>query len=111
MAQCYYSYYETKFFEQGDRGVEQGPIHLSPGQIMSYDKQHNGCGHTWAFFYYSKVEFTTVNMFSNVTGFSHFTIVNTDLVCCSGNGGRMKAKFTIINFPKTIRFIADISKL
>ena len=65
------------------------------------------------FFYYSKVEFTTViiNTFSNVTGFSHFTMVNTDLVCCGGNGGRMKAKFTIVNFPKTIWFIADISKL
>ena len=48
------------------------------------------------FFYYSKVEFTTVNTFSNVTGFSHFTMVNTDLVCCRGNGGRMKAKFTIV---------------
>ena len=70
-----------------------------------------GCGHTWAFFYYSKVEFTTVNTFSNVTGFSHFTMVNTDLVCCGGNGGRMKAKFTIVNFPKTIWFIAGISKL
>ena len=63
------------------------------------------------FFYYSKVEFTTVNTFSNVTGFSHFTMVNTDLVCCGGNGGRMKAKFTIVNFPKTIWFIAGISKL
>lgn len=64
------------------------------------------------FFYYSKVEFTTVNTFSNVTGFSHFTMVNTDLVCCGGNGGRMKAKFTILNFPKTIWFyIAGISKL
>ena len=63
------------------------------------------------FFYYCKVEFTTVNTFSNVTGFSHFTMVNTDLVCCGGNGGRMKAKFTIVNFPKTIWFIAGISKL
>ena len=63
------------------------------------------------FFYHSKVEFTTVNTFSNVTGFSHFTMVNTDLVCCGGNGGRMKAKFTIVNFPKTIWFIAGISKL
>ena len=38
-------------------------------------------------------------------------MVNTDLVCCGGNGGRMKAKFTIVNFPKTIWFIAGISKL
>ena len=64
-----------------------------------------------SFFYYSKVEFTTVNTFSNVTGFSHFTMVNTDLVCCGGNGGRIKAKFTIVNFPETIWFISDISKL
>ena len=64
-----------------------------------------------AFFDYSKVDFTTVNTFSNVTGFSHFNMVNTDLVCCGGNGGRMKAKFTIVNFPKTIWFIAGISKL
>ena len=42
------------------------------------------------FFSYSKVEFTTVKTFSNVTGFSHFTMVNTDLVRCGGNGGRMK---------------------
>ena len=63
------------------------------------------------FFYYSKVEFTTVSTISNVTGFSHFTMVNTDLVCGGGNGGRMKAKFTIVNFPKTIWFIAGISKL
>ena len=38
-------------------------------------------------------------------------MVNTDLVCCGGNGGRMKTKFTIVNFPETIWFIADISKL
>ena len=58
-----------------------------------------GCGYTWAFF--TIVEFTTVNAFSNVTGFSHFTMVNTDLICCGGNGGRMKAK----------TFMAGISKL
>ena len=62
-------------------------------------------------FYYSEVEFTTVNTFSTVTGFSPFTMVNTDLVCCGGNSVRMKAKFTIVNFPKTIWFIANISKL
>ena len=62
--------------------------------------------------FFVKVEFTTVNTFSNVTGFSHFTMVNTDLVCCGGNGGRMKAKLaTVVNFPKTIWFIAGISKL
>ena len=66
---------------------------------------------TLGLFYYSKVEFTTVDTFSNVTSFSHFTMLNTDLVCCGGNGGRMKAKFTIVNFPKTIWFIAGISKL
>ena len=66
---------------------------------------------TLGLFYYSKVEFTTVDTFSNVTSFSHFTMLNTDLVCCGGNGGRMKAKFTIVNFPKMIWFIADISKL
>ena len=60
-----------------------------------------GCGYTWAFF--TIVEFTTVNAFSNVTGFSHFTMVNTDLICCGGKGGRMKVK------AKT--FIAGISKL
>ena len=38
-------------------------------------------------------------------------MVNTDLVCCGGNGSRMKAKFTIVNFPETIWLIADISKL
>ena len=48
------------------------------------------------FFYYSKVEFTTLNTFSNVTGFSHFTMVNTDLVCCGGNGGRMKARYGLL---------------
>ena len=62
------------------------------------------------FFYYSKVEFTTVNTFSNVTGFSHFTMVNTDLVCCGGNGGRMKAKFTIVNSPKKSAFITKSAR-
>ena len=52
-----------------------------------------GCGYTWAFF--TIVEFTTVNTFSNVTGFSHFTMLNTDLVCCGGNGGRMKANLLL----------------
>ena len=37
-----------------------------------------------------------VNGFFNVTGFSHFTMVYAILVCCVSNGGRMKAKFTIV---------------
>lgn len=36
------------------------------------------------------------NGFFNVTGFSHFTMVNPIVVCCVSNGGRMKAKFTIL---------------
>ena len=46
-----------------------------------------GCGYTWAFF--TIVEFTIVNAFSNVTSFSHFTMVNTDLICCGGNGSKL----------------------
>ena len=63
-----------------------------------YIKFHYYYYHYWlwlhlGFFYYSKVEFTTVNTFSNVTGFSHFTMLNTDLVCCGG--GRMKANLLL----------------
>ena len=47
------------------------------------------------FFYYSKVKFTIVSVFFSVTGFSHFTKVNARLACRVGNGGRIKAKFTI----------------
>ena len=47
------------------------------------------------FFYYKKVNFTIVSVFLNVTGFSHSTMVNVRLVCRAGNGGRIKAKFTI----------------
>ena len=95
--------------------VEKHGIVTAP-DLHEKNKQINSTNTQWlwshlGFFYYSKVVFTTVNTFSNVTGFSHFTMVNTDLVCCGGNGGRMKAKFTIVNFPKTIWFIADISKL
>ena len=32
------------------------------------------------------------------------------LICCGGNGRIVKAMFTNVNFPKTIWFIADISK-
>lgn len=46
-------------------------------------------------FYHSKRKFTMVNGFFNVTPFSHFTMVNTILVCCINNRGRMKAKFSI----------------
>ena len=44
----------------------------------------------------SHFEFTMVNGFFNVTGFSHLTMVDAILVCCVSNGGRMKAKFTIV---------------
>ena len=37
-----------------------------------------------------------VNGFFNVTGFSQFAMVNASLVCCVSNGGRMKAKFTVV---------------
>ena len=37
-----------------------------------------------------------VNGFFNVTSFSHFTMANANIVCCVSNGGRMKAKFTIV---------------
>ena len=52
------------------------------------------------FFYYSKVKFTIVSVFFSVTGFSHFTMVNARLACRVGNGGRIKAKFTIENRPE-----------
>ena len=52
-----------------------------------------------------------VNGFFNVTGFSHFTIVNASLVCCVINGGRMKAKFTIVKPSQKAWFIARLSKL
>ena len=58
--------------------------------------------HTLAFFfYYSKVKFTVVSVFFSVTGFSHFTMymVNARLATRVGNGGRIKAKFTIVNRP------------
>ena len=37
-----------------------------------------------------------VNGFFNVTGFSQFAMVNASLVCYVSNGGRMKAKFTVV---------------
>ena len=52
-----------------------------------------------------------VNGFSNVTGFSHFTMVNSSLVCCVSNAGRMKAKFTIVKPSQKAWFIARLSKL
>ena len=36
-----------------------------------------------------------VNGFFNVTGFSHFVMVNAVLVCCVSNGGRMKANYHV----------------
>ena len=90
--------------------IEPARAALAENNVCRNSKTHWLWSHL-GFFYYSKVESTTVNTFSNVTGFSHFTMVNTDLVCCGGNCGRMKAKFTIVNFPNTIWFIAGISKL
>ena len=52
-----------------------------------------------------------VNGFFNVTCFSHFTMVNASLVCCVSNGGRMKAKFTIVKPSQKAWFIARLSKL
>ena len=52
-----------------------------------------------------------VNGFFNVTGFSHFTMVNASLVCCVSNGGRIKAKFTIVKPSQKAWFIARLSKL
>ena len=63
------------------------------------------------FFYHSKRKFTMVNEFFNVTHFSHFTMVNTSLVCCVSNGGRMKAKLTIVKPSQKAWFIARLSKL
>ena len=53
------------------------------------------------FFHYSEVNFAIVSVFFNVTSFSHFTMVNVRLVCRVGNGGRIKAKFTIVNRPES----------
>ena len=64
-----------------------------------------------SFFYHSKQKFTMVNRFFNVTDFSHFTMVNATLVCCVSNGGRMKAKFTIVKPSQKAWFIARLSKL
>ena len=59
----------------------------------------------------SKRKFTMVNRFFNVTGFSHFTMVNATLVCCVSNGGMIKAKFTIVKPSQKAWFIARLSKL
>ena len=63
------------------------------------------------FFYYSKVKFTVVSVFFSVTGFSHFTMVNARLASRVRNGGRIKAKFTIVNRPESCSFITRLSKL
>ena len=52
-----------------------------------------------------------VNGFFNVTGFSHFSMVNESLVCCVSNGGKMKAKFTIVKPSQKAWFIARLCKL
>ena len=44
-----------------------------------------------------------VKTFCNVTGFSHFTMVKARLVCRVGNGGRIKAKFTIVTDLNQVR--------
>ena len=64
-----------------------------------------------SFFYHGKQKFTMVNGFFNVTRFSHFTMVNASLVCCVSNGGRMKAKFTIVKPSEKAWFTARLSKL
>jgi len=46
-----------------------------------------------------------VNGFFNVTGFSHFTMVNIILVYCIRNGGGMKTKFTIVKPSEKAWFI------
>ena len=42
--------------------------------------------------------FTIVKTIFSVTGFLHFTKVN--VVCRDSNGGRMKAKFTLVKRPE-----------
>ena len=50
-----------------------------------------------------------VNKFFNVTDFSNFTMANASLVCCVNNGGRMKAKFTIVKLPEKTWFVTLLS--
>ena len=66
---------------------------------------------TFGFFYHSKQEFTMINGFFNVTGFSHFTMVDQSLVCCVSNSSGMKAKFTIVKPSQKAWFIMRLSKL
>jgi len=63
------------------------------------------------FFYYSKVTFTIVKPICNVTGLFQFTMVNVIVVCHDSNGGRMKAKLTIVKRPEKAWFIVCLSQL
>ena len=62
-------------------------------------------------YYYSKGKFTMVNRFFIVTDFSDLTMVNASPFCCVSNGGRMKAKFTIVKLPEKAWFITRLSQL
>ena len=86
---------------------------LIPSYCSVYTRcfHYIGWGHTRAFFYHSKVKFTMVNTILCVTAFCHFTIVNVHLVCRDSNGGRMKAKFTVVSWPEKAWFIMRLSKL
>ena len=54
---------------------------------------------------------TIVKPIYNETGFFQFTMVNVIVVCRDSNGGRMKAKLTIVKRPEKAWFIARLSKL
>ena len=81
------------------------------------DLENNGWGHTRAFFTIVNESLPLiVNGFFNVTSFSHFTMVNTSLVCCVRNGGRkakltIGAKLTIVKLSEKAWFITRLSKL
>ena len=47
----------------------------------------------------NKLAYTFRAILVEVTGFSHFTMVNAILVCRVSNGGEIKAKFTIVKPP------------
>ena len=51
-----------------------------------------------------------VNGFFNVTSFSHFTMVNTSLICCISKSSRMKPKFMIAKQSEKAWFIKGLSK-
>ena len=78
---------------------------------MQQDQNNHWLRSHLSFFYHSKWTFTMVNRFFNVTGVSHFTMVNASLVCCVSNRGRMKAKFTIVKPSQKAWYIVRLSKL